>query len=204
VRPTAPHQNPIAQNFLLFCSLAADKTALVVAGFYWFHLPPAPVGQPSNSSFTPAGILVNDIEGSVLLSKKPMFRRLFSRKDAPLAGTPAVPRLKTYSARSGYVYQYRYQGNRPLPAGPDSGVEFVFSVSADRKSWHDLGVVVSDGAIRAWEEAHARELTSAERHAIAKMALFQAFDERPTPALMKEQVRVRPADVEAISETLDL
>jgi hypothetical protein len=133
-----------------------------------------------------------------------MFRRFFSRKDAPLAGAPAVPRLKTYSARSGYVYQYRYQGNRPLPAGPDSGVEFVFSVSADRKSWHDLGVVVSDGAIRAWEEAHARELTSAERHAIAKMALFQAFDERPAPALMKDPVRVRPTDVEAISETLDL
>jgi hypothetical protein len=83
-------------------------------------------------------------------------------------------------------------------------VEFVFSVSADRKSWHDLGVVVSDGAIRAWEEAHARELTSAERHAIAKMALFQAFDERAAPALMKDPVRVRPADVEAISETLDL
>ena len=115
-----------------------------------------------------------------------------------------MPRLKTYSARSGYVYQYRYQGSRPIQAGPDSGVEFVFSVSADRKSWHDLGVVVSDGAIRAWEEAHARELTSAERHAIAKMALFQAFDERPAPALMKDRVRVRPADVEAISETLDL
>jgi hypothetical protein len=133
-----------------------------------------------------------------------MFRKLFSRKDAPLAGAPAVPRLKTYSARSGYVYQYRYQGSRPLHAGRDSGVEFVFSISADRKNWHDLGVLVSDGAIRAWEEAHARELTSAERHAIAKMALFQAFDERPTPALMKDQVRVRNADVEAISETLDL
>ena len=133
-----------------------------------------------------------------------MFRRLFSRKDAPLAGAPTVPRLKTYSARSGYVYQYRYQGNRPLPAGPDRGVEFVFSVSADRKSWHDLGVVVSDGAIRAWEEAHARELTSAERHAIAKMALFQAFDERPAPALMEDRVRVRNAEVEAISEALDL
>lgn len=133
-----------------------------------------------------------------------MFWNLFSGKDAPLAGAPAVRRLKTYSARSGYVYQYRYQGSRPLHAGRDSGVEFVFSISADRKNWHDLGVLVSDGAIRAWEEAHARELTSAERHAIAKMALFQAFDERPTPALMKDQVRVRNADVEAISETLDL
>ena len=42
-----------------------------------------------------------------------MFRSLFSRKDEPLAGAPPVRRLKTYSARSGYVYQYRYQGSRP-------------------------------------------------------------------------------------------
>ena len=133
-----------------------------------------------------------------------MFRRLFSRKDAPLAGAPAVPRLKTYSARSGYVYQYRYQGSRPLHAGRDSGVEFVFSVSADRKSWHAVGVLVSDGAVRAWEEARARALSSAERYAIAKMALFQAFDERPTPALMKDRVQVRNADVAAIIEALDL
>jgi hypothetical protein len=64
--------------------------------------------------------------------------------------------------------------------------------------------VVSDGAIRAWEEARARQLSSAERYAIAKMALFQAFDERPTPALMKDPVRVRTADLEAIIEALDL
>jgi hypothetical protein len=133
-----------------------------------------------------------------------VFRSLFSRKNAPLAGAPAVRRLKTYSAQSGYVYQYHYLGQRLFRSGPESGVEFVFSVSADCKSWCAVGVVVSDGAIRAWEEAHARALSSAERYAIAKMALFQAFDERPTPALMKDQVRARNADVEAISETLGL
>ena len=47
-------------------------------------------------------------------------------------------------------------------------------------------------------------LSSTERYAIAKMALFQAFDERPTPVLMKDAVRVRHADVEAILETLGL
>jgi hypothetical protein len=133
-----------------------------------------------------------------------MFRNVFWKKDAPLAGAPAVRRLKTYSARSGFVYQYRYQGCRPLHAGRDSGVEFVFSVSAGRKSWLAVGVLVIDAAIRAWEEARARQLSSAERYAIAKMALFQAFDERPTPTLMKDQVRVRNADLEAIIEALDL
>jgi len=133
-----------------------------------------------------------------------MFRSLFSRKEAPLAGAPAVRRLKTYSARSGYVYQYRYEGHRPLRGERDGGVEFVFSASADRKSWQTVRVLVSDGAIRAWEEARARQLSPAERYAIAKMALFQAFDERPNPALMKDPVRVRTADLEAIIEALDL
>jgi hypothetical protein len=36
------------------------------------------------------------------------------------------------------------------------------------------------------------------------MALFQAFDERPGPPQMKEEVLVRNADVEAIIETLGL
>jgi hypothetical protein len=34
------------------------------------------------------------------------------------------------------------------------------------------------------------------------MALFQAFDERATPERMKDEVLVRPADVEAIADTL--
>ena len=36
------------------------------------------------------------------------------------------------------------------------------------------------------------------------MSLFQAFDERAEPALMKDAVHVRAADVEAIVETLGL
>ena len=63
---------------------------------------------------------------------------------------------------------------------------------------------VGDGAVTAWETAHARRLSTTERYAIAKMALFQAFDERANPPLMKEDVLVRQADVEAIVETLGL
>ena len=135
---------------------------------------------------------------------KKAFRSWFSKKMPPLAGTPAVRRLKTYSAQSGYVYQYYYEGHRRQGPGDDTGVEFVFTISADRKNWHATNVVVSDHAIRAWETAHQRELSSTERYAIAKIALFQAFDERPTPEQMKAEVRVRPADVDAIIDTLDL
>lgn len=133
-----------------------------------------------------------------------MFRGLFSRKSAALTGAPPVRRLKTYSAQSGYVYQYFYEGQRPFHAGSDRGSEFVFSLSHDRKNWHSTSVLVSDAAVASWEQGHARPLSPTERYAVAKMALFQAFDERSAPQQMKETVRLRSADVEGIIETLGL
>ena len=133
-----------------------------------------------------------------------MFEKLFSRKEIPLTGAPPVRRLKTYSAQSGYVYQYYYEGQRPLQRSGESGTEFVFSISADRKNWRPSKVRLGGDAVAAWETAHGRELSATERYAIAKMALFQAFDERETPALMKDDVGVRNADVEAIVENLGL
>ena len=111
-------------------------------------------------------------------------------------------RLKTYSAQTGYVYQYFYEGHRPLRT-PGAGTEFVFTISADAKNWHGACVVLKNDALGTWEAAHARQLSSTEHYAVAKMALFQAFDER-APDRMKEAVRVRAADVEAIIETLGL
>lgn len=133
-----------------------------------------------------------------------MFDKLFSRKDPPLTGAPPVRRLKTYSAQSGYVYQYCYEGQRPFLRAGESGTEFVFSLSADRKTWRPCKVLLPDDAVIAWEAAHSRELAATERYAIAKIALFQAFDERQTPASMKSDVRVRNADIVAIVETLGL
>ena len=133
-----------------------------------------------------------------------MFRRFFPQKTVPLSGRPEVRRLKTYSAQSGYVYQYFYEGHRPLPAGGDSGTEFVFTVSADRKNWSPVPVLVSDSILTGWELVHQRGLSSTERYAIAKMALFLAFDERVTPELMTQEIRVRAADVDVIIETLGL
>jgi hypothetical protein len=108
--------------------------------------------------------------------------------------------MKSYSSGSGYAYQYCYEGQRALGA---AGWEFVFSVSADRTHWRRTSVVLGDAATAEWRERHGRELSSTERYAVAKMALFQAFDER-TPERMKDEVRVRAADVEAIAETLGL
>lgn len=131
-----------------------------------------------------------------------MFDRLFRRQRPPLAGAPPVRRLKTYSADSGYVYQYLYLGYR---ASDDEGggTEFCFDVSADRKTSVQVPVIVADAAVREWEQAHGRQLIANERYAAAKMSLFQAFDERP-PDRIHQAVRVRAADLEAILSRLGL
>ena len=133
-----------------------------------------------------------------------VFRSLFSKNKPPLTGAPAVRRLKTYSAQSGYVYQYYYEGHRPFRSKPDSGTEYVFSVSADAKQWHPGSVMLGDAAVGEWERTNGRELSATERYAVAKLALFQAFDERSDPEQMKNEVRVRAADVAGIVETLGL
>jgi len=133
-----------------------------------------------------------------------MLRDFFAKKAIPLTGAPAVRRLKSYSAQSGYVYQYFYEGQRPLPHKSQPGTEFVFTISADRKTSYPLSVLVPEDALRDWEQSHAHTLSSTERYAVSKMALFQAFDERATPELMKQEIRVRAADVAAILETLNI
>jgi len=127
-----------------------------------------------------------------------LFERWFTRKPQPLTGAPAGRRQKTYSGQSGYVYQYYYEGHRPYQRDRDHGAEYVFDVSADRKKSLLVSVLLSDAAIEDWEARHGQSLRSSERYAIAKMALFQAFDERPDPAAMAADVRVRAADIEAI------
>jgi len=109
--------------------------------------------------------------------------------------------MKIYSAQSGYAYQYSYSGQRPLAAA--KGAEFVFSASADRKTWFDVSVRIEAPAVHAWESEHGRTLSASEWYALAKMALFAAFDERATPAAMRASpVRLRQADVAAILEQL--
>ena len=80
----------------------------------------------------------------------------------------------------------------------------MFNVSADRKSSFPVSVFLSDEAVESWQREHARELGSTERYAVAKLALFQAFDQRDSPAAMSEEVVVQASDVAAFLATLDI
>jgi hypothetical protein len=133
-----------------------------------------------------------------------VFRSLFPKRKAPLTGAPAVRRMKTYSAQSGYVYQYFYEGHRNYAGTGENGMEYVFNISPDRKNWHPCSVFLSDAAVNDWESDRGRRLTSTERYAVAKLALFQAFDDRVSPAHMHDAVRVRRADLDGIVDTLGL
>jgi hypothetical protein len=104
--------------------------------------------------------------------------RLFRRKPkgskpVDLTGAPVKPRVKTYSAESGYVYQYVYRGQRH----PGEQSEYVFSVTSDRKSWHPVSVVFRDALVQEWQTSQVRDLLATERYAIAKLSLFQFLDE---------------------------
>jgi hypothetical protein len=114
-----------------------------------------------------------------------------------------VRRLKTYSAQCGYVYQYFYEGQRAATIA-GGGTEFVFTVSADRTNWRPHRVLLPERSVSPWEAAHARKLSMTERYAVAKIALFRAFDERDTPTAMQDDVTVDAESVGAIIETLEL
>jgi hypothetical protein len=83
-------------------------------------------------------------------------------------------------------------------------VEYVFDVSSDRTHWHRIGVFVSDAALAPWSDAHRRELSSPERYGVAKIALRNAFDERPTPEAIQQRIAPGAAEVDAILDELDV
>jgi hypothetical protein len=129
------------------------------------------------------------------------WNRWFARRaPEPLRAAPAVRRQKNYSAATGYAYEYFYEGFREQGGCRNHH----FTVSADRKNWFLLVVQVEDRAVAAWEEAHGRRLADNERYAIAKMALFEAFDERENPAAARAPVRVGIADAERLLRRLGI
>jgi hypothetical protein len=132
-----------------------------------------------------------------------VFHSLFSRKE-PLRGAPAAVRLKTYSAPTGFVYRYHYQGWRPYRSRGGNGSEFVFAVSAGPARSGHVSIFIEEAAVAAWENAQGRGLSATERYAIAKMAFFRAFDRAESPErMLRERVAVTDAEISEISAELD-
>jgi hypothetical protein len=99
----------------------------------------------------------------------------------------AVRRVKSYSAADGYVYQYYFfEGDRGQRHGAPGG-EFTYVVSSDRRSAFPFKIFVKQSALEAWAKLNGRALSSSEEYAVAKMRLFQAFDEGSVKPAPKDQ-----------------
>ncbi len=121
---------------------------------------------------------------------------------APPAGHPGkfAPRVKTYSAQSGFVYEYRFVAH----GTEKDGDRYRFSATENRRSLPDIILFLPSSAVEAWETAERRTLNPTERYAVAKLALFAALDDAGHPDRIPHPVTVNPAQVRGILETLDI
>jgi hypothetical protein len=114
-------------------------------------------------------------------------------------------RMKTYTAQSGYVYEYYFVGERDALAGdPDAPArEFIFDVTSDRKQMVAVSVYLKPDALAAWAAQHGRTLNSAEQYAAAKMRLLRGFDEMDR---IREHTRMTlgAADIEGLLADLGI
>ncbi len=113
-----------------------------------------------------------------------------------------IRRLKTYTGQTGYVYQYYFVGKRPaLEGDPEApSAEYIFDVSADRKTTFVVSVLLQPQALTAWVVSHGRDLSEPEQYAAVKLRLMQAFDEIPDMLNHGRRLRV---DAELLATLLE-
>lgn len=115
-----------------------------------------------------------------------------------------VRRIKSYSSATGFVYQYQFQQVQPASRGLRRGNEYVYLVSADRKTMFPLRVFVCADAVERWGRGNGRALTGTEEYAVAKMRLFRAFDEVEELATTRPDLIVDDTNLESLLALLDL
>jgi len=116
----------------------------------------------------------------------------------------AVRRIKTYSASSGYVYQYQFQDVHHSTKPAEPGNEYVYYVSADRKTMFPIRIFIRRDALDRWSKQNGRTLTGTEAYALAKMRLFQALDDVDDFAAARPDLTVDDSNVEELLTRLDL
>ena len=85
------------------------------------------------------------------------------------------------------MYQYYFfEGNRGQRGGNPGG-EFTYVVSIDRQTAFPFKIFVHQSALDSWAAQNGRVLSSSEEYAVAKMRLFNAFDEGAVKASPKSE-----------------
>lgn len=116
----------------------------------------------------------------------------------------AARRVKTYSAASGYVYQYYFYEVQKTRRGFSAGTEYVYMVSVDRKQVFPLRIFVKQSAVEKWGRSAGRTLSGTEEYAVAKLRLFQALDESQAIEATPPDLVVDDSNLDALLSQLDL
>ena len=130
------------------------------------------------------------------------WRKLFPVK-TEFSGSPRFGRQKTYSADSGYVYQYSLSSFRHH-RGKEPVYEYAFLVDAGRGPALPLSILLKASVLQQWQTELGRELSASERFAIAKIALKRHLDQVETPGSAAGSVSPDLGEVGAISLFLGL
>lgn len=123
--------------------------------------------------------------------------------NARMAKPEIVRRVKSYSAESGYVYQYQFHDAVPAERNGEPGNEYIYHVSADRKTMFPLRIFVGRNTREDCARRLGRTLNGTEEYAVAKMRLFQAFDESEDLAAKRPDLVVDASNIEALLARLD-
>jgi len=115
-----------------------------------------------------------------------------------------VRRIKTYSAANGFVYQYQFHQIRPGKIDGAGGMEYIYYVTADRKTMFPARVFLQQEALQKWSSATGRTLNGTEQYAVAKMRLFQGFDEVDDFAQTRPVLVVDETNINGLLGQLDL
>ena len=131
------------------------------------------------------------------------WHRLFPRRTNP-GGAPRTGRQKTYSAESGYVYQYVLSAFRQYRRGDEELYEYTFQVSAGRGEASAVTVVLRSSVLREWIRQHDREFSASERYGIAKITLKRQLDAAESPPALPPSVAPDVSEVADITAFLGL
>lgn len=121
-----------------------------------------------------------------------------------MAKPAAEHRIKSYSSATGFVYQYQFHEVNPVVRNGIAGNDFVYYVSADRKTMFPIHILVRADAMEAHGKQLGRKLTGTEEYAVAKMRLLQAFDEIEDFSAKRPDLVVDSSNLESLLAQLDI
>lgn len=116
----------------------------------------------------------------------------------------AAHRVKSYSAATGYVYQYYFYEVEKSQRGAAAGTEYVYMASVDRKHVFPVKIFIGKDSLEKWSARTGRAFTGTEEYAVSKMRLFQAFDEIENLSAKTLDLTVDESNLDALLSQLDL